>query len=93
MFKLPIMLGCYDKADKCSVFAKDEKYGGYSLIICRLKKEMNYGDEVPIDNCGKVIAHLHFCKLDAARSFKNCVDALVETWEKELEKKNNGKYE
>ena len=86
-FCLPIMIGCYDKPDKCSVIAKDKKYGGYSLFICRLKKGVNlkFGDETPMDAIGKVICHIHFCKLEAAKSFLHAVETLVSTWEREYE--------
>ena len=77
------MIGCYDKADKCSVIAKDEKFGGYSLFVCRLKERMELGAEVPKENIGKVICHIHFCKLDAMKQFAKGVNKMVELWEDE----------
>lgn len=84
-FKLPIMIGCYDKADKTTVICKDKKYGGYSLIICYLKERQEVGQPTPMDNIGKVICHLHFCKLDNLKAFAKCVDKAIELWEDEAE--------
>ena len=76
---LPIMMGCYDKADKGLVIAKDEKYGGYSLLTCQLKKMMDFGDtNIPKENFGKVISHFHFCKIESARAFAEAANKLVE---------------
>lgn len=81
MFKLPIMIGCYEDADKCTAVAKDTKFGGYSLFICRLKNRQSIGSKVEKDNIRNVICHLHFCKLDSLKEFKKAVDTAVELWE------------
>lgn len=82
-FKLPIMIGCYEKADKTTVIAKDLKFGGYSLFICRLKQPEEIGAETPKENIGKVLVHLHFCKFENARVFAKAANRLVELWEGE----------
>lgn len=84
-FHLPIMIGLYDQADKTSVVAKDQKLGGYSLFICRLKNRMERGAQPDKDNIGKVICHIHFCNLDAAKVFQKGVNWIIETWEKEAQ--------
>lgn len=80
-FHLPIMIGCYDEADKCSVIAKDPKHGGYSLFVCRLKKRVQRGEKITESNIGKVICHLHFCKLPAAKVFLSSLQEMVDKWE------------
>ena len=81
MFNLPIILGYYDKADKCGVAVKDSKLGGMSLFICRLKKPQERGTKVCRENIGGIICQLHFCKLETARAFRNSMIKLVEQWE------------
>ena len=82
---LPIIIGCYDKPDKCAVLAKDDKYGGYSLLICRLKNSdgIRWGDTPDMDNIEKVICHLHFCKLEAAKAFLKALQTMVDKWQAE----------
>lgn len=82
-FYLPIMIGCYDEADKCSVIAKDPKHGGYSLFVCYLKKRVQRGEKLTESNVGKVICHLHFCKLSAAKVFLSVLQEMVDKWEAE----------
>ena len=77
------MIGCYDKADKCSLVAKDHKFGGYSLIVARLKNHAEIGEKTEKDNIGKVLCHLHFCTLKSAKVFLKAVQALVDEWEEE----------
>lgn len=77
---LPIMIGCYEEADKCTVVTKDKEFGGYSLFICRLKKSAKRGSKPSLDDIKNVIVHIHFCKFDALREFKNAVDYAYEQW-------------
>lgn len=85
------MIGCYDVPDKCSVVVKDQKYGGYSLLICRLKPggEYEWGERTRKEDVGKVAAHLHFCKLEAAKAFLKAVQYMVDTWEQENDNAGN----
>ena len=82
-FAYPIMLGCYDKADKCSVSLKDHRFGGRSLVICRLKKQQEYGSKVEIANIKNAICHLHFCKIEAAKAFRDGLNEMILAWEQE----------
>ena len=85
---MPIIMGCYDKADKALVIVKDEKYGGYSLLTCRLEKMVDFGDtNIPKENFGKVISHFRFCKIESARAFAKAANKIVELWEGELKNK------
>ena len=81
IFNLPIMLGCYDKADKCSVAVRNPKLDGMSVFICHLKKQQDYGTPVDMENVGNVICQLHFCKLEAAKAFLEGLIDLVKRWE------------
>lgn len=85
-FAYPIMLGCYDKADKCIVSLKDHRFGGCSLLICRLKKQQEYGSKVEIANIENKICHLHFCRIEAAKAFRDIVTKMVNDWEAENER-------
>ena len=86
-FCFPVILGCYEKADKCGVIFKHPKVGGYSLVICRMKHQTDRGAEVEEENVGHPICHLHFCKLEAAQDFLKSVNMLVEAFEKEESEK------
>lgn len=81
----PIMIGAKDKPDKCSVIAKDEKYGGYSLLVCRLKKGAvyEYGEVTKADDIGKVLCHIHFCKIEAAKTMLKALACLIYEWERD----------
>lgn len=82
----PIMLGCYEKGDKCIVAGKDDILGHYSMFICRLKHQVDYGAEVEPENIGNVIAQLHFCNIRAAQVFRDIVTKMVNDWEAENER-------
>lgn len=86
-FVYPIMIGRYDKPDKCSAVAKDDRYSGYSFYICRLKSSdgAQWGDTPSEDEIGEVICHLHFCKLVAAKAFIKALQMMVDKWEEKNE--------
>lgn len=86
---LPILLGCYDNADKCIAYGKSNKFNSYSMVICRLKKRQETGTTVDAENIDRVIADIHLCTIDAARVFRDIVVELVEKWEGE----NNAKVD
>lgn len=81
--KYPIIFGCYDKPDKVLIVGKDKQLGGYTLSVCRLEKDANYGDAIELKDCGDILAQMNFCKLESAKAFLESMKYLVEEMEKE----------
>lgn len=81
---LPVIIGCYDKADKVAMWTWSKGLPGRTLIIARLRDRFTRGDtDVPIEAIESICCELHFCNKETLRVFITAAKHAYDNWEGE----------
>lgn len=78
---LPIILGCYEEADKAVIWHKGKEESVMKLAIVRLKERAQRGDEVRPDQIENLLAELWFSDPDELRIFIGAAEKALRIWE------------
>lgn len=78
---LPIILGCYEEADKAVIWYKGKEENTMKLAIVRLKERVRRGDEVRPDQIESLLAELWFSDPDELRIFIGAAEKALLIWE------------
>ena len=81
---LPIILGCYDKADKVAMWMKPKNISGRTLVVARLKDYVERGSQdISTRDLESICCELNFCKLEALRVFLVAASRAYWDWKEE----------
>lgn len=82
-----VILGAYDKADKC-VIAGRGRFGKHDLTICRLKEYAEFHSKIEMDDIESVVTTLSFDGKNGKESLKTLIRAaqvMLDNWEDETD--------
>lgn len=82
-----VILGAYDKADKC-VIAGRGRFGKHDLTICRLKDYAEFHSKIETDDIESVVTTLSFAGKNGKESLKALIRAaqvMLDNWEDETD--------
>lgn len=81
---LPVILGCYDKADKVAMWMKPKNMGGRTLVIARLKDYVERGSQnINTRDLESICCELNFCNLETLMVFLMAASEAYYNWKEE----------